>query len=119
MGRISWQTPTPLVENNTEDVVILELQERERDTLKMTSNTDIRIIWTGENMSEGQEFSVPLGQVLTADEALVSEYKWVGNEESKKYYATDSYRGRGIAPEVRRLFYTEKEAEAEGFTKGG
>ena len=101
-------------------VSVIELNQVVGDQLIITVDGPARVTWTGNKMVEGSgEYAISLAQLADANDRALTEYRFVGNEESGKFYAADTYHARGTKVSARRYFATRKEAEAAGFVEGG
>jgi hypothetical protein len=91
----------------------------EGDVLRSEISGIGRIYVGEEKVAEGNgKLQIPLSKIPTADDLSFLDFPYTGNSKTKKVYQTNSYFGRGIAPENRRRFKTLNQAEQEGFMPG-
>ena len=118
LGMLQSSTQSaPTLTKSTPTFSVIEMQKREDDQLMVKISGNARIVW-GErsNVAEGDGLhAIPLGQIPSQNDLALTEYPYLGNAKTMKYYPSDSYPARGTEVQYRRFFATQEEAEAAGF----
>lgn len=97
-------------------ISLIQLKNLDGDTLQTNISGPVRILWSGNNIAEGEgNHRIPLSQIPTKNDLELSKFKYTGNQKTKKFYPSSSHFARCTAVESRRFFAKKDEAIAAGF----
>lgn len=115
------QTTTPelkaqVIEKSPE-IAVVKIEKISDDLLEFILPKNTRLVWSnGKNSAESAgSQTVPLGQIDNENSKKLSQFKYLGNAKTKKFYPATSYPARGTEIRYRRFFDTKKAAQAAGF----
>lgn len=106
----------PVIEKKT-TVTVVQINKISDDLLEFVLPKNTRIVWAdGKNSIDSVGLQViPLGQIDTENSKKLSQFKYVGNAKTKKFYPATSYPARGTEIRYRRFFDSIEKARAAGF----
>lgn len=100
---------------------VIKLQKISGDEIFVDIEGEVKIVWSEENIIETKEsslpdiYKIPVGQIPTEQDLKLSQFKYVGNAKTGKFYPSSSYPARGTEAKHRRFFQTKAEARNAGF----
>jgi len=98
------------------EMVIIELQRRIDDGLEFEVFGPARIVWAEDQMLEGSgTHKIPLGQIPDENDLKFTQFAYVGNAKTGKFYPANSYPARGTEYRHRRFFQHKQAAIGAGF----
>jgi hypothetical protein len=98
------------------EMSLIQLHKIEGDSVLVSISGPARILWGEDHLVEMDgEYNIPLGQIPHETDLALTEFPYVGNAKTMKFYPSDSYPARGTEVKHRRFFETKEDALAEGF----
>jgi hypothetical protein len=92
------------------------LQKISGDQLYLHISGPARILWAEKNIVENDgEHQIPIGQIPNENDLELTQFLYLGNAKTKKFYPSTSYPARGTEYRYRRFFNSRTDAEAAGF----
>jgi hypothetical protein len=90
---------------------------REGDRLFFQLEGDGQVFWGDDSIAvqSQTESELFLGQIPTDTDLALSDYPYLGNAKTGKFYPTDSYPARGTETRYRRFFDSRQAAIDAGF----
>jgi len=97
------------------EISIIHLKSIEGDQIKLEISGPARILWNEEMVENDGDYGIPLSQLETENDRSFTEFTYVGNAKTMKFYPADSYPARGVQHVYRRFFQSKTEAIDQGF----
>jgi len=119
VGKIDFAKPeAKVVEKEiseiSREIPTVVLKTRDGDKIFAEISGKVKIIWA-DNYSLEESGEIFWSQIPTKDDLKLSDFKYLGNAKTKKFYPAKSYPARGTEVRYRRFFQTKEEATAAGF----
>ena len=100
----------------TPEISIVRLQSIIDDQLHLEISGPARIIWSDQYSHEGDgQHSIPVGQIPNQNDLELTQFPYLGNAKTKKFYPSTSYPARGTEVKYRRFFDSKTSALEAGF----
>lgn len=116
IGRIHVPSDIVVVEDSFLEMSLIQFEKIQGDSVQVSISGPARLLWGDGNMVEQDgDYQIPLGQIPNETDIALTEFPYVGNAKTMKFYPSDSYPARGTEVKHRRFFETKEGAIAEGF----
>lgn len=114
--QISGEPSSPIpVQEIFPEISLVRFLEIDGDELLADVSGPVRLVWAESMIEKEGVARIPLSQFPMKWDIDAVSFPYTGNTKTQKFYPSDTYWARGVAPKNRRLFLTKEEAVKSGF----